>query len=353
MKFTRGLLALLAAALIGPSSFGVGLVTQSGPRCFGCAVVGGGDTALAQAAATLSANQSLLFGTVPSGIIASDGAPNTAYGSSGVYDPIGKQVKYLGKRNSIFQYRLLVYDEAINAWSLDSNLPPGTGSAQNGHGYDHNALDPSTGDHYFRPYNDTNVYKWTSGTWSSLPVLANEDDAASLAWFPGVGLIYADCRLIRKFAGGSWTDIATGLAASQNHTIAEYNATANVLIFGAGNCNETTLRKMTSGEVITTIASAPFEVGSSELQGLLASVPNEDTYLGWKKTSTSWSLYDVSADNWSPVTQSTGNGATPQTGTPNIDGFFHCIGIPIDDYDVIMYVCGSGTGAGEVWIYKH
>lgn len=351
-RFTLGLLALIAALPLAQAT----LPIMAGPRAV-VEVVDPppGDTALSDAAATLSSNQSLLFGTIPSGVISSDGAPNTKYGSSAVYDPIRKQIKYLGKRDSVCcQYRLMVYDEADDSWALDSNLPPGASANQNGHGYDHNALDPATGDHYWKPFNSTDVYKWSAGTWSSLPQMATEFDAAALSWFPGLGLIYADCTLIRVYESGpnAWRNIATGLAASQNHTVAEYNPTANVLIFGGGNCDDTAFRKMTSAEVITSIATAPFELGSSENHGVLVSVPNEDTYLGWKKDSANWSLYDISANNWTTVTQSTGSGASPQTGPPNISDFFHCVGTPIYEYDVIAYVC-SDSGAGEFWIYKH
>lgn len=351
MRLLLGLIALIAAA----SSSGVGLVTQSGPRCFGCTGGSGAATALAQAAASLGAGQSMKFGTIPEAVIETDGSGFSPlqYMSSGVYDSAAKRIKWIGKRSSTFQYRQIAYDEASNTWSVDADLYPGATSPQNGHGYDQNALDTATGDYYFRPYNDLTVYKWASGTWSALPDMANEDDAASLSWFPGVGLIYVDCRLVRKFAGGSWTDIQTGFAASQNHTVSEYNPNSNILIFGAGNCSST-LRKMTSAQVVSTIATAPVSLGSSELQGLLCADPAGQGFVGWDKGGGGWAHYNPGTDAWSTLTQASTDTATPANGTPQMNGgSAHTACIVIIPYGIIMFLqYQDGVGA-NVRLYKH
>ena len=320
-------------------------------------------TALGISAATLSPGQCRLFGTISQAVIQCGGenAPMTKYGSSGVWDPIRGEVGFIGKRDSSgFPYHWLMYTASTNAWaSLTRAVFPGGSSNQNGHGYDHNACDPATGTRYHRPYDDSTVWYW-DGSWASLTALPAPTPtiAGFLTWFPGIGLIYGDRRTIRRHPGASnpgasWVTIEDlgGSILSPYHGVGEYNPNTNTMVWGAGN-TDNTLRMMNASQVISSVPTPPFNCGSSELQGLLCAFGNG--WAIWEKATSNWAYWEPGDLSWTPLTQSTGSGTSPQNGMPNLatdSAGRHSICIPIEDHDIAMFVQARGTNA-DVWIAK-
>jgi hypothetical protein len=324
-------------------------------------------TALALAAAQLGVGQSIKLGTIPSSLLNIDGQGFSIlqYGSSGVYDPFRGQCRFTGKRSSDgAPYRFLIYDEASHSWSINTTVWPGGEANQNGHGYDHNTMDPLTGNHIVRPYNSRDIWIWNGATWSSgtqLPAAVTDTSASSLTWHPKVGnngaLIYVDRRRIYKLVSGTWTQIQSfGSVSGSIHAVSEYNANSDLLVFGCGN-TDTAMRKMTSLEVISDIADPGLNFGSSELHGLFIADPTGRGFIGWKKETTSWRHYNPDTNQWTPLTPSVGSGASPQNGVPPLSSAAtgrHSICFSIDAYGVMMFVqyTGGSTGA-DVWLYRH
>jgi hypothetical protein len=318
-------------------------------------------TTLATMAASLGAGQSRFFGTVPAALLNIDGNGFSLlqYASSGVYDPIRKEAGFIGKRSSNgAPYRWLLYDEVNNTWSITSRaVHPSMQSNQNGHGYDHHTIDPVTGIHYVKQYDSNVVHVWNGSWQADTTAMTNECDAATITWHPTLGIFYADTRICRTYSGGVWTDRATLTAGlAQNHTVSAYNTVSNILIFGSGN-NDGTMRKITSAGVVSTIATPPFNVGSSESQGLLAEDPTGRGFIGRDKNTGSWTFYNPDTDAWSSLTQSTGSGASPQNGLPNLASggtTVHSLSITIPQYNCIMYIQYAGSAVGaNVWLYRH
>lgn len=323
-----------------------------------CGVLGAGAaqaSALSDAAASLQPGESVKVNTrLADDVLDSQGANFIMWASSGVWDPTRREVRFVGKRYSVYAHRFLVYSENANSWSSDRALPGGLTCACNGHGYDHNTIDPTTGTHYYRGYNSHTIYVW-NGSWSEFELPSGSlDIAASISWVNGLGLVYVDKYKLVAYNGSSWQSL--GAAPPVNyHNVSEYNPTSNTLIYGGGN-GVTAMWKLDSNRNISRIQDPPFPQGASETQTVLSSDPSSDQFISWQKRSTSWAAYDVSSNSWSTLPRSTGDGSTPSRGTPNLstaDLAGAVIGIPISTYGVIMYVQYTGGGEAGVWLYKH
>jgi hypothetical protein len=310
-------------------------------------------TALATAAASLGAGQSLKFATIAEAIIEPDGADFLKYGSSGVWDPVRKQARWIGRRESNdFRYRGLAYDEADDEFSNFALWT--TDTYTNGHGYDHNAINPANGHHYFRVYGSGEVYEEDgAGNWSTLAALPGASIAGGLSYTP-LGLIYNDRNTLKVLEGGSWREIADfNEDANVYHAVSQYNPISELLVFGAGNLDKA-MRSMGLDETIASIPTPTIELGSGEDQGVFTADPGGPGFIGWQKATDSWEYWEPDDIAWSALTQSSGDGSSPQNGTPNLDtsaGGRPTIAIPISTHNVVMYIQSNGSGA-DVWLYK-
>ena len=310
---------------------------------------------LSDAAASLQPGESVKVKTHLSDSVAmTDGATFLMWGSSGVWDPTRREVRYVGKRYSLFPHRFLVYSENSDSWSSDRSLPGSLTCNCNGHGYDHNTIDPTTGTNYYREYNSHTIYKW-NGSWS--------EAAASLRHGRHRGQHQLGERSrprlrrqvqVRHYNGSSWQSLGTPPAVNY-HAVSEYNPTSNTLIYGGGN-GVTAMWKLDGNRNVSRIKDPPFGQGASETQTVLVSDPASDAFITWQKRSTNWAAYDVGSDSWSTLQRSTGDGSTPSRGAPNLsssDTGGATIGIPISTYGVIMFIQFTGGGEAGVWVYKH
>ena len=283
-------------------------------------------------------------------IFGAEGAPFIMWGNSAWYNPIAKEIGFIGKRDGSVPCHWLVYNEAANTWSNDRAVWSTSNTL--GHGYDQNTIDPATGDVYFRDW-DGNIQKYNNGSWSQITGPSPANVVGGLSWFQGVGLCYNDGRGLKKYSGGSWSSLQT-LSGDSYHDWSEYNPTANVLIFGGGNSS--THYKCTAAESVSSIADPPFNLGGASSQGPAISVPNQDKLIAWSQDDGDWAEYDISADAWSTLTQSSGDGSSPQTGTPNLTAGINnsVIACPVDAYGVQVWIQYTGSGSNAaVWVYKH
>lgn len=312
-------------------------------------------TVLELAAASLSAGQCVKLSTTLLGSTLHFGSEASCFikwGNSAYYDPTRKEIGFIGKMEGANPYHWLVYNETANTWS--NSRAVWSSANATGHGYDHNTIDPATGTIYHRQYNSDSVHVW-NGSWSDTATWSGSYTiVGGLSWFPGVGLIYNDGATLKRLSGGSWSNLQS-FGGDSYHDFSEYNSTANALIFGGGNTSP--YRKMTSNLTVSSIASPPFTIGSGATQAIAVSDPLSDRVIARDATSGAWSAYDISADTWTTLTQSSGSGASPQTGTPNlsIDTELSVIGCPVPEYGILVFIQykGSGATAADVWVYKH
>jgi pectate lyase len=313
-------------------------------------------TVLGQKATMLGANQSILVSSVAETL--ENGVEMFVWGSTACYDPILKKIRYIGKVHSTFAYHTLEYDEQTDTWSRDGawDVPAAMATPQGGHGFDHNACDPDTGDHYIR--HGDNVYRW-SGSWSS--ALAAESDmfpnvADGMCYITGTGVVWTTTDFFRYWNGIDWIALnGDDSDITDYHSICEYNRTSGVALIGAGN-GGAGIRKW-NGSALTSISTPDINCGASSSQGVLTTVPDDDKFICKQKATTAWRVYDVSANTWSNLTQSSGSGATPQSGTPDFDnnsGAEICGAVYLATATKIIACIehDSTTNLVKLWLYK-
>jgi hypothetical protein len=331
------------------------------------------ETVLASAAASLSAGQCLKLDTPLTGAeLSPDGSSRiNRSASSMVWDPVNREMRYIGKKESNNPLHFLVYKETTNTWEIDQYARPSSGPTS-GHGYDQNACDPSTGDHYWRDYGSStaDIRKWNGSSWSDVPEptigSGAYSDANSISYIPE-GLLLFDKNRLGYYNGSSWVDLGLPTPPSGDwtyHLMSEYNEDSDTVIFGGGNDHRECYKLGPSRGVPARIADFPQDMNltSQNDRPTLCSAPGTNKFLlhgGAGSGTLTWWEYDVDNDaaGWVVLTESVGDGSSPQNGLPPLikDGSdFHVTATPIQDYGVSMWVNSvSVTGTQDVWIYKH
>src|SRR5581483_4332182 len=87
------------------------------------------------------------------------------YQNSGVWDPTSRQVLFIGGPHDGLG-KFITYDEATNTWRQEPDPQPQ--EMLSTHGYDHNTINPRTGDFFFRPYDRPDIWRYNipTRTWS-------------------------------------------------------------------------------------------------------------------------------------------------------------------------------------------
>jgi hypothetical protein len=278
------------------------------------------------------------------------------YSDKGVWDPNTCQALFIGGGH-LAAVKYIAYSASQNVWYqapnpswwCDTFLVSNPYECST-HAYGHNALDPATGQLYFRKFNNQDVYTHQveatlTGVWGNAPALPDGGSciATALEFFPERNqLVYVDCSAQGLYTwtpgAGSWETINGPFAMGPYHTYGVYNPVHHVMLFGLGN-GSTGLHKLEVGGTVTQVAAPPREFHPSpEDTGTfriftvdpvsgdyLAYAPNGDLY-----------AYDVAADSWAD---------TGVTGPPGLQ-----IAIPITSYGVVMFVSQAPAAA---FLYKH
>jgi len=339
-----------------------------------------GKSLLQQAAESLAAGESIEIGT--NGLwaaIFTDPCGTTStnsYGQSGVWDVVRNEGRFVGKGpTGACGFYFTVYDAASNEWSNDRALPTALSNNQNGHMYDHNAVNPANGDQYFRAWGGIyTIHEWTSSTqtWSTPATIPSPVQSATpaetLTFFPDLGLVFVDSRGCKYWdLDSTWEDCTGDMIDDTDvfHVFSEWQPNANVMIFGGGEIYgvgpQYDLFSLDSSGVATSITDAPHNVGNGASSGgLVTADPSSTLFITHDKNTSTWYQYAPEGDDWSALSESSGSCTSPCTGLPQIRD--HEVGgdwgaemaISIPEYGVIMYI-GSGTDAQNdvVWLYKH
>ena len=181
---------------------------------------------------------------VPPGCTVSDSM--TQYSDSAAWDPVYKRFLFMGGTHGVcYGKQFLIYNDSDNSWSTGP-IPPDPASHMMGHPYDHNTVDPQTGDFYFRQYNSTfiEVYPADGSGWKKLPEVPESvvrlfgTCCNAVEYFPEMGgLVVAGGMGQVGFYNkqtGQWTQLAAGLGFSDHHNIMEYNPVHHVVILSGG-----------------------------------------------------------------------------------------------------------------------
>ncbi len=281
-----------------------------------------------------------------------DGANNTLdYLDKGCYDPKFRQIRFIGQSHYGDQ-RWHQFDETANAWSLLPDPPWDTGGSAYpnfiGHGYQHNTVDPSTGDFYYRQYNSKQPrwYQRSTNSWLQLPASKAPSIAGGLEWLPSIGsqggLILHDTNEVQRWdkATNTWTQF-TGLTGSGGyHNTANTSVPFSVCLIGGGNGSNKLWKIGGNGSPVA-CADCPATFGIG--QSITTTDPVSGDLLVIKSNAEAY-RYSVANNSWSGLDLS----GAPLFGTINSGS--KVLAIPIAAHGVIMFLFG---GSSKVWLYKH
>ena len=277
----------------------------------------------------------------------------TQYADNASWDPVSRQFLFEGMSHTNPTWTFVAYSEATNSWRTIPAHPDLAGTTV-AHAYDHNTVDPATGDHFHRLYNSASVYKYatSAGTWSVLPQIPMQSRqvAGALAYFPEMGgLVFVDGDFgvwFYKASANRWRQLADTTAATNSglpqlpmgdyNNFIQYNPVQKVVVFGGGG--DSHMYKMDASGKITPLKNAPFSVGITST--LFSVDPVSGKYVVITSGGTMYE-YDV-ADNWKALSVQVPF-AHPGDGV---------IQAPISTHGVILYVAYD-FGSSKVYLYKH
>lgn len=275
-----------------------------------------------------------------------------AFADSANWDPISNRFSFLGSPHGAHD-KLIIYDEATNSWQ-SGPVPCGTDCFP--HAWDHNAMNPATGDAYFRIFGSRDVYELPAGAaqWTKLPsipstVLDGIHCCGGLEFFPELGgLVYADGWGVALFEKSSseWTRLH-GDFGLQYQSFVEYNPVHHLMLLGGGN-GPNDLFKLDAAGQLTQLGAPPIPLGIT--QSLVTVDPVTGLYLVYDNEDQLYQ-YDISTDVWGKLE------VPVPSFRQDADGYVHVVEAAIPAHGVVMFVTSHNgspsTDGAKVYLYKH
>jgi hypothetical protein len=274
------------------------------------------------------------------------------YVDKGCHDPVHRQVRFIGQAH-YGDLRFHQYDEAEHSFVNLPDPPWDDGgskrSSMGGHGYQHNALDPATGDLFFRHFNG-NIIRWlhrATGEWTAMTA-PNTRNTGGLEWLPNIGssgglVLYlgTSCHRWDK-ATDTWaTPENKTLTGQTYHTIAVRSVPSNLVVFGGGNAGRRLWKIGASGGA-TRIADCPVAVGIGA--SVSTTCPISGDVLVFSPDNT-LSRYEMAGNRWrkEALPTSVNFGAVNKS-------VRRIVAISMPAHGVVMMLLGA---VPSLWLYKH
>ncbi len=312
-----------------------------------------GSTELHTLALTMSAGQwaTLTVSGLVTTLFTGAGFTTLGYLDKACYDPTRKQVRFIGQGH-LQDQRYHQYDETTNTFSnLDDPSWDDGGSGKPswiGHGYQHNAMDPATGDHYYRITGSSTIHRLTrsSGVWDTIaaPTVPGTPISGALEWLPEIGtqggLIFSSGSAsvqVQRWdkAGNSWSNVGS-ISARSNHSVAVRSIPNSLVLLGGGN-HEPQLWSVGASGGLTARTDCPISFGINAT--ITTACPTSGDLLVFAPGGSGYS-YSVSSGNWTALS------GVPNFGVDPDDVF----AVPIPYAGVVLVVDGAATVAR---LYKH
>ena len=299
------------------------------------------------------------------------------YSNDMPWNPISKTIEILGQDHGYPQQRHVRYDVGANQFVLVADNA-GVGS---GHGYDHVALNPATGELYVRLYSafsgKISAMRKPLGatTFTAIPTVPAADQVAigSCWWsgsFAGAGsqgcfMVFnsgyasgkADDGQIVAYdpVAGSWFYSQTSRSpfygsGSTYHSVMAYSSKKNVAVYGGGNVAPNKLWRMSSDG---TVAAMP-DVPSGKAVGIQRGLITEDPVTGNFLLLSAGELWELNPGGNGVWTQQTGARVPPGgVGIPGPTTIQATICTSIPDFGVVAYITQPSSTGGTFFLYKH
>jgi hypothetical protein len=287
----------------------------------------------------------------------------TQYADKAAWDPVNGRVLYVGTAHGdCWGGRFVSYTDSTNTWGQLPWMPglcqSGTDASPcwTGHGYDHNTVDPATGDFYWRAYNSLKIVRFHNGSWLTVPPppAGSHQCCGALEFFPAMGkLIFLDGDWgLWAFdpAKNSWAQLANtnvanataglpNLPMSSTTDFALYDPVTRILLFGGGSG----LYSMDSTGKIVAKKTPPVTLGATQAVASVDSVGGKFLVL----SGSSMYQYDATSDSWSQLAVTVPSVLMALNGVG--DGL---VAVDVTTYGVIMYI-KYDVSSSKVYIYKH
>lgn len=350
-----------------------------------------GTSVLAQLAASMPAGTwAQVTGTNQNSVLTdNDGGGSGShlhYSNSMNYIPQSDRIQLVcadhGKYSTMF---IIEYDLASNQFITVSPGNSANGAGP-GHGFDHAAVNPYTGDAYQVLYGGGAGVKFTvrrrpfgSSTFTeTLPYAMDQ----------AINITFGSCWWSGSFSGGSgagaqgclmvyntynssvsandgvmngynpltntWFFGVTGVSpffgtsGGLYHQVCEYSSVLNVMCYGGGNTSPRKIYKMASNGAITQLADVPSGKALGIQGGNLVADPVTGKFLLFS-ASQLWELDPAGSGTWTQRPSPPAALGSPGPGT-TIDGIMSCA---LPPYGVVAYVKQSSASGGVFYIYKN
>jgi hypothetical protein len=296
------------------------------------------------------------------------------YANSMPWNPFSKVIEivggdHLGATPNVHHVRYVV---ATNQFTLAQAAPA---VPDIGHGYDHNTLNPYTGDLYSRLYGlgqSISVMKKSFGasTFINIPsVAASPQVAIGTAWWSGpfVGggsqgslMIFNSGNAVGNSNDGqilaynpmtnTWFYNQVGKAPNYGsgatyHSLIEYSSIKNVAVYGGGNVAPDRLWRLSSDGSVLAMPNVPSGKAVGIQQGVFVDDPVTGNFL-LLSAGQLWELNPNGAGAWTQK-------ASPPAGV-NIPGatVLAPIAAAIPDYGVVAFISQPSATGGTFYLYK-
>ena len=295
------------------------------------------------------------------------------------WNPFSKVIEIIGMDHNWGMQRHVRYDVATNQFVLVA-ADDGLGS-QVQHGYDHNTVNPFTGDLYHRFYSGftgtISSFKKVLGgsSFVALPsVQASDQVAIGATWWSGsfVGggsqgsfMIFNSGNALGNANDGqilaynpltnTWFYNQQGKApfygsGSTYHSVVEYSAIKNVAVYGGGNVAPNRLWRLNSDGSFIAMPDVPAGKAVGIQNGLLVNEPVSGNFL-LLSAGQLWELNPSASGTW---TQQTGTRTPPgAVGVPGPGNPEAVIASAIPDYGVVAFITQPGHTGATFFLYKH
>ena len=275
------------------------------------------------------------------------------WADSASWDPATRRVRWVGGPGTCCAnpavYQRIEYDVAADEWTMTAT--PFEGS---GHAYDANTIDPGSSFLYFAKFHDEEVRRFDGQSWTSLPALPLDPQAAvGLTWFPELdggagGLVYVNGNgEVARFDGNAWTLVEGAEAAPWGtyNVFAEYNPTHGLVWLGGGNEAETTSYLLDGQATLTHLGDAPVSLNVGRT--LHMADPVSGNYVVFERELGAWWELDPIADAWTEITdmQSAPDFASSQEWSSVIQ-------VPVPECGVILFLSHYHEYR-NVYVYRH
>jgi len=321
-------------------------------RAYGTA--GAAASELEQAAALLDAGDWATFDMlgITADLFRADGNHMLGYMNKGCWDPLNARVRFIAKAASsiLDATRDYEFTESDNTVRQLEN-PSWNAGGELGHGYQHNALDPATGDLYWRPYGTAGIvwrHRASDDTWVQIATAPNGTASSSVGaieWLPTIGtaggLVWMSDKVVQRWdkATDTWETAITTTLDQGIHAMAIRNVAEDLVYVGGGNEDPTTFHTVGASGGLTAIAASPVNAGvnascttACPVSGDMISVYGDS--VGYK--------YTLATDTWAAL-----------SGVPNFGPAGkpeYMIAIPITTYGVVMFFSGHSRSP---YLYRH